>query len=71
MSTLLGWVGGDAFKTVYFFMQGSPLQFKVCAIFQLSIDIAIVLQRVVYGTAPPPTLIDEDDFEQALVLASD
>ena len=23
---------------VYFFLQGSPLQFKVCAIFQLSID---------------------------------
>ncbi|KDQ19160.1 hypothetical protein BOTBODRAFT_485507 [Botryobasidium botryosum FD-172 SS1] len=29
-STLLGWVGGDAFKTVYFFVQNSPLQFQVC-----------------------------------------
>jgi hypothetical protein len=26
-------------RTVYFFAQGSPLQFKICAIFQLSIDI--------------------------------
>lgn len=27
-------------RTVYFFMQKSPLQFKVCAIFQLSIDFS-------------------------------
>lgn len=26
-------------RTVYFFLQQSPLQFKVCAIFQLSIDV--------------------------------
>ncbi|KAF8661288.1 hypothetical protein AX16_001387 [Volvariella volvacea WC 439] len=39
MSTLAGWVGGDTFKTIYFFLQGSPLQFKVCAIFQLSVDV--------------------------------
>ncbi|KAF8498701.1 hypothetical protein F5888DRAFT_1691198 [Russula emetica] len=39
MSTLLGWVGGDSFKMVYFFVQGSPLQFKTCAVFQLSVDI--------------------------------
>ena len=25
-------------RTVYFFLQGSPLQFKVCAVFQLSVD---------------------------------
>jgi hypothetical protein len=25
-------------RTVYFFMRDTPLQFKVCAIFQLSID---------------------------------
>ncbi|TDL23645.1 hypothetical protein BD410DRAFT_143564 [Rickenella mellea] len=37
-STLLGWIGGDSFKTVYFFVQHSPLQFQVCAIFQLSVD---------------------------------
>ncbi len=24
---------------VYFFVQGSPLQFKICAVFQLSVDI--------------------------------
>jgi len=73
ISTLLGWAGGDLFKTVYFFMEGSPLQFKVCAIFQLSIDFAIVAQRIAYGTAPPLSAIlnEDDELEQALALADD
>ncbi|KAI0272653.1 hypothetical protein BC834DRAFT_857734 [Gloeopeniophorella convolvens] len=71
-STLIGWVGGDAFKTIYFFVQGLPLQFKICAIFQLSVDFAIVAQRIAYGNAPPPTaLTEEDDLEQALALAEE
>lgn len=72
MSTLIGWVGGDAFKTTYFFLQDSPLQFKVCAVFQLCVDIAIVCQRLYYGTPIPPTLLqEEDDLEQALALDED
>jgi len=71
-STLVGWVGGDFFKTVYFFAQGSPLQFKICAIFQLSVDIAIIGQRLIYGNAPPPAMLaEEDDLEQALALAEE
>ncbi|KAL6300039.1 hypothetical protein BKA93DRAFT_803682 [Sparassis latifolia] len=72
MSTLVGWFGGDSFKTVYFFVQKSPLQFKVCAIFQLSIDCAIVAQRIIFGNAiPATTLREEDDIEQALALAEE
>ncbi|KAK7454480.1 hypothetical protein VKT23_011236 [Stygiomarasmius scandens] len=72
MSTLLGWFGGDTYKTVYFFLQGSPLQFKVCAVFQLSIDVAILAQRIAYGTPPPPTVLpEEDDLEQALALENE
>ncbi|KAH7873012.1 uncharacterized protein C8R40DRAFT_413069 [Lentinula edodes] len=72
MSTLIGWLGGDSFKTVYFFLQNSPLQFKVCAIFQLSIDFAILGQRVIYGNPPPaPVLSEEEDLEQALALAEE
>ncbi|KAI0296019.1 hypothetical protein BC826DRAFT_1091258 [Russula brevipes] len=72
MSTLIGWVGGDSFKTVYFFAQGSPLQFKICAVFQLSVDVAIVAQRLMYGNAPPPAdLAGDDDLEQALALGED
>lgn len=73
MSTLIGWVGGDSFKTVYFFLQHSPLQFKACAIFQLSIDFAIVVQRFIYGTAPPLSAVlnQDDELEQALALAEE
>jgi len=72
MSTLVGWFGGDAFKTAYFFLQHSPIQFKVCAIFQLSVDAAIVGQRFLYGNAPPPAvLVDDEELEQALALAEE
>ncbi|KAK1215481.1 hypothetical protein PQX77_021915 [Marasmius sp. AFHP31] len=72
MSTLLGWLGGDTYKTVYFFVKQSPLQFKVCAIFQLSVDVAIVIQRVIFGNKPPPTVLpDENDLEQALALSEE
>jgi len=68
-STLIGWVAGDTFKTGYFILQKSPLQFIVCAIFQVTIDGAIVIQRFVYGTAPPVIPPDEEDIlEQALRL---
>jgi len=72
MSTLIGWVGGDSFKAVYFFLQQSPLQFKVCAIFQISIDFMIIGQRMVYGNAPPMSvLLQDDELEQALSLADE
>lgn len=73
LSTLIGWTGGDAYKTIYFFMQNSPLQFKVCAIFQLSIDLAIVVQRLVFGNAPPMSVLlnEEEELEQALALAEE
>ncbi|TFK91733.1 hypothetical protein K466DRAFT_297006 [Polyporus arcularius HHB13444] len=59
-------------RTVYFFLQESPLQFKVCSIFQLSIDCAIVVQRFIYGSAPPATaLLEDDDIEQALALSEE
>jgi len=73
MSALIGWVAGDAYKVAYFFINDSPIQFKICAIFQLSIDIMIVIQRILYGDAPPDsTLLPmEDDLEQALALSEE
>ncbi|PPQ65770.1 hypothetical protein CVT26_000371 [Gymnopilus dilepis] len=73
MSTLLGWLGGDAFKTAYFFLQQTPLQFRVCAVFQLSIDFAIIGQRIMYGNAPPVSalLAQHDELEQALILGEE
>lgn len=82
------------YRTGYFFMKESPLPFKVCSIFQLSIDfcqcfptfllplcsddfplLVIVIQRVMYGAAPPEAMLlrsdDEglDELEEALALA--
>jgi len=71
-SILIGWVAGDLFKTGYFILQKSPIQFIVCAIFQVSVDFAIVLQRFFYGTAAPVTPPDEEDIlEQTLRLEED
>ena len=76
-------------RTVYFFINNSPLPFRVCGIFQLSVDCgmfslrnrvplthempaAIVIQRLMYGNAPPAaTLMVDDDIEQALALAEE
>jgi len=68
-STLIGWVAGDTFKSGYFILQQAPKQFIICAVFQVSIDATIVIQRLVYGTAPPTASPEEEDtLEQALRL---
>jgi hypothetical protein len=57
-TVLIGWVGGDLFKTIYFIVQKSPLQFTVCALFQLSIDFVICAQ--VYFFREKTAKDDED-----------
>lgn len=47
-SVLVGWLGGDSFKLLYFLLRGSPVQFTSCAVFQLSIDLAILGQSRLY-----------------------
>ncbi|KZV69005.1 hypothetical protein PENSPDRAFT_633754 [Peniophora sp. CONT] len=73
LSTMAGWVGGDAFKAAYFFSQGSPIPFKLGSIVQLSADCVICVQRVLYGAAPPvPASLDElAEEQQALALEAD
>jgi len=46
---VLTWFIGDAFKTFYFFWTGSPAQFYVCSIIQVTVDVLIMLQVFVYG----------------------
>ncbi|TKR94260.1 hypothetical protein L596_008571 [Steinernema carpocapsae] len=46
---VLMWLVGDVAKTAYFVIHGEPAQFWVCAILQITIDIIILLQVVVYG----------------------
>ncbi|XP_076657165.1 solute carrier family 66 member 2 isoform X2 [Halictus rubicundus] len=42
------WTLGDAFKTCYFFIKEAPIQFEVCGILQVIIDIAILAQVYIY-----------------------
>ncbi|WRT69075.1 uncharacterized protein IL334_006058 [Kwoniella shivajii] len=58
-STLAGWFFGDAYKTVYFFVRGSPIQFRVTAILTLCWDSAVLAQRIIYGANPPREGINE------------
>ena len=45
---VLCWTSGDTFKTVYFITRQSPLQFWMCGIIQIIIDIAILSQVFLY-----------------------
>lgn len=49
-TVLLGWAGGDAVKTAYFFAtDGNSVSFKACALFQLSVDVLLVIQTYMYS----------------------
>ncbi|KRW99148.1 hypothetical protein PPERSA_07391 [Pseudocohnilembus persalinus] len=42
------WFLGDAFKTFYFILKKQPMQFIICGIAQLCVDIMIILQIKFY-----------------------
>jgi hypothetical protein len=43
------WTSGDIFKTVYFIVRNAPTQFWLCGMLQISIDIAILCQVMLYS----------------------
>ncbi|XP_029171283.1 PQ-loop repeat-containing protein 1 [Nylanderia fulva] len=45
------WTVGDVFKTCYFVLRDTPLQFQVCGALQVTIDIAILAQVYLYKTS--------------------
>ncbi|POY71765.1 hypothetical protein BMF94_5126 [Rhodotorula taiwanensis] len=48
-SVLASWAVGDACKTVYFYVTpDNPLQFKLCGLFQLSVDLLLCVQTYLY-----------------------
>jgi uncharacterized protein with PQ loop repeat len=47
---VLLWAAGDIFKTVYFIFRDAPKQFWFCGILQISIDLAILCQVVIFAT---------------------
>lgn len=46
---VLLWTAGDVFKTTYFVLNDSPAQFWVCGSVQILIDVAILLQVLLYN----------------------
>uniref|UniRef100_A0A8B9BZ59 Solute carrier family 66 member 2 n=1 Tax=Anser brachyrhynchus TaxID=132585 RepID=A0A8B9BZ59_9AVES len=49
---VLMWTSGDTFKTVYFILNQAPLQFSICGLLQVFVDIAILLQVYLYSSYP-------------------
>ncbi|CAH7689377.1 hypothetical protein BY996DRAFT_4573158 [Phakopsora pachyrhizi] len=48
---LFGWLFGDCFKSVYLIFitpDQNPIQFKICGLFQLTIDFLILFQSIIY-----------------------
>ncbi|XP_055011876.1 solute carrier family 66 member 2-like [Boleophthalmus pectinirostris] len=46
---VLLWTAGDVFKTTYFVLNDSPAQFWLCGSAQILIDVAILLQVLLYN----------------------
>ncbi|XP_059975426.1 solute carrier family 66 member 2 isoform X2 [Mesoplodon densirostris] len=49
---VLMWTSGDTFKTAYFLLNGAPLQFSVCGLLQVLVDLAILGQAYVFTRRP-------------------
>lgn len=43
------WLSGDIFKTCYFLVKVAPVQFWICGLLQICIDIAILVQVYKFG----------------------
>lgn len=50
---VLMWMSGDTFKTAYFLLNGAPLQFSVCGLLQVLVDLAILAQAYTFARHPP------------------
>lgn len=42
------WTMGDTFKTCYFVQRSAPVQFQICGVLQICIDLAILAQVHLY-----------------------
>ncbi|XP_048849172.1 solute carrier family 66 member 2 isoform X1 [Brienomyrus brachyistius] len=46
------WTSGDTFKTAYFLLTQAPVQFWVCGLLQVFVDLAILFQVYYYSRYP-------------------
>lgn len=54
ISMVVLWTCGDVFKTTYFFLRAAPLQFWICGMLQVTIDLLILMQVYIYRCNPEP-----------------
>lgn len=52
LKMVLMWTSGDTFKTAYFLLNGAPLQFSVCGLLQVMVDLAILGQAYAFAHYP-------------------
>ncbi|TNY20033.1 hypothetical protein DMC30DRAFT_274732 [Rhodotorula diobovata] len=65
MTVLAGWAIGDAVKTVYFFATpDNGLQFKLCSVFQLSVDLLLCAQTFLYRAQTARDLAEREELRQ-------
>lgn len=50
VAMIIIWLFGDSAKTIYFYSKNSPSQLIYCGLFQLFIDVVIILQIVKYAS---------------------
>eukprot|EP01135_Chromosphaera_perkinsii_P005641 Nk52_evm12s356 gene=Nk52_evmTU12s356 len=60
---VLGWTSGDFFKTGYFLVRSAPLQFVVCGVLQICVDLAIFYQIFTYPKKGKSHLLKKDHYE--------
>lgn len=53
LSMVLMWLGGDTFKTAYFILNNVPLQFWLCGLLQITIDLLILVQVCLFRRRAP------------------
>jgi solute carrier family 66, member 2 len=46
---VLMWTSGDLFKTIYFILRSSPIQFWMCGILQVLLDLSVLSQVYLYS----------------------
>lgn len=52
LKMVLMWTSGDTFKTAYFLLNGAPMQFSVCGLLQVLVDLAILGQAYAFAHHP-------------------
>lgn len=48
------WTIGDVYKTTYFLLRKAPMQFWICGMLQVSLDLAILFQVYIFRKNPAP-----------------